>query len=110
MIRLQVSRGSFMRFMRFFWKNLGYFIPKSTTYSFTAKRLPEFQTVGVISLLPKGDKSKEFLDNWRRISMQNSIYKLINSVLPSIIRPDQIGFVKGHYIGDCNRNTYDIMQ
>ena len=69
-------------------------------------------------LFQKGDKPKQFLDNWRPITLQNSIYKLIsgviakriNGVLPDIIHSDQSGFVNGRYIGDCIRNTYDILQ
>ena len=87
-------------------------------YSFIINKLPSSQTIGIISLLPKGEKPKQFLENWRPITLQNSIYKLmssvianrINLVLPSIIHNDQSGFVNGRYIGDCIRNTFDIMQ
>ena len=105
-------------FYKVFWKFFGPLIVKSANYSFSVGILPESQTVEIISLIPKGDKPKQFLDNWRPITLQNSIYKLIsgviakriNGVLPDIIHSDQSGFVNGRYIGDCIRNTYDILQ
>ena len=53
------------------------------------------QDIGIISLIPKGDKPKELLDSWRPITLLNCIYKLlsgvlanrINKVLPNIIPP-----------------------
>ena len=112
------SSGFTYAFYKVFWKFFGPLIVKSANYSFSVGILPESQTVGIISLIPKGDKPKQFLDNWRPITLQNSIYKLIsgviakriNGVLPDIIHSDQSGFVNGRYIGDCIRNTYDILQ
>ena len=97
---------------------MGGIIHSAITFSFSINKLSSSQTIGIISLLPKSDKPKQFLENWRPITLQNSIYKLlssalayrINLVLPSIIHNVQSGFVNGRYIGDCLRNTFDIMQ
>ena len=105
-------------FYKCFWRYLGKTILNAMKYSFIINKLPSSQTIGIISLLPKGEKPKQFLENWRPITLQNSIYKLmssvisnrINLVLPTIIHNDQSGFVNGRYIGDCIRNTFDIMQ
>jgi len=65
------------------------------------------QTIGIISLIPKSDKPKEYLDSWRPLPLLNSIYKIIsgilakrlNGILPQIIHQDQCGFVpSGRYI------------
>jgi hypothetical protein len=105
-------------FYKCFWRYLGRTILNAMKYSFIINKLPSSQNIGIISLLPKGEKPKQFLENWRPITLQNSIYKLISSVianrinfvLPTIIHSDQSGFVNGRYIGDCIRNTFDIMQ
>ena len=112
------SSGFSYGFYKFFWLQLGPFILKAAYYSFNIGKLPSSQTVGVISLIPKGEKPKELLDSWRPLTLQNSIYKLIsgviaqriNTVLPTIIHTDQCGFVPGRYIGDCIRTTYDVIE
>jgi len=88
-----------------------------TNLSYAENKLPASLTKGVISLLPKGKKDKELLDNWRPITLLNCSYKIIsgviakrlNSVLPSIIHKDQCGFVKNRHMGDCLRKTYDTL-
>ena len=76
------------------------------------------QRLGIITLIPKGDKDKTFLKNWRPLTLLNSIYKMVSGVIAERIRPtldtiihgDQKGFVAGRYIGEAIRSTYDIMQ
>jgi len=62
---------------------------------------------GLITLIPKtGDRSK--LGNWRPITLLGCIYKILakalagrlQTFLPSIIRPNQTGFVEGRSILD----------
>ena len=58
------------------------------------------------------------MSNWRPISLLNTTYKILSGalserlkkVLPQIIHEDQKGFVAGRYIGECIRNTYDIIE
>ena len=64
------------------------------------------QKRGSITLIPKGQKDKRELGNWRPITLLNTLYKLISSilakkikkVLPRIIRAEQKGFVDGRNI------------
>ena len=73
--------------------------------------------MGIITIIPKGEKDKRFLTNWRPLTLLNTLYKLISGciaerikpVLDDIIHPDQKGFVPGWYIGEVIRTTYDIM-
>ena len=72
---------------------------------------------GIITCLPKGDKPRYFLKNWRPISLLNTVYKIasgsiaarLKSVLDKLIHPDQTGFIAGRYIGENTRLIYDIM-
>ena len=60
------------------------------------------QRRGVITLLPKEDSNLSLLSNWRPITLLNTDYKIaskviakrIERVLPSIIHPDQTGFME----------------
>ena len=71
---------------------------------------------GIISLIPKKDKDKKYLKNWRQISLLNNDYKIVTKaldlrlekVLPTIISPNQTGYVKGRYIGESFRIVTDI--
>ena len=75
------------------------------------------QKEGIIICLPKPDKPKEYLSNWRPITLLNVIYKIgsscianrIKSVLTKLINEDQTGFVKNRFIGDNLRLIYDII-
>ena len=79
--------------------------------------LSSTQKEGVITCIPKGDKPKQFLKNWRPISLLNISYKLaascianrLKSVLPSIINHEQTGFLSERYIGENTRAIYDLM-
>ena len=67
--------------------------------------------------IPKGDKPREYIKNWRPISLLNVVYKIgsacianrLKPVLPSLINDDQTGFMKNRYIGDNVRLIYDII-
>ena len=68
--------------------------------------------------MPKPNKDKKLLSNWRPITLLNQCYKILSGVLaerikptlPSVINQDQKGFVKGRYIGECIRTTYDVIE
>ena len=76
------------------------------------------QRRGVITLLPKEDSNLLLLSNWRPITLLNMDYKIaskviakrIEHVLPSIIHPNQTGFMKGRYIDQNIRLINDIIQ
>ena len=80
-------------------------------------QLSDQQRQGVITLLPKGKKSKMDLKNWRPITLLTTLYKIISGtiaervkkVLPHIIGEDQKGFVDGRYMGEVTRTLYDTI-
>ncbi|MCU7800901.1 MAG: hypothetical protein KZQ70_12335, partial [gamma proteobacterium symbiont of Lucinoma myriamae] len=111
------SDGFSANFYKFFWRDIGYFLIRSLNYGFSLGELSVSQKQGVITCIPKGDKDKLYLKNWRPISLLNTAYKLasacianrIKTVLPNIINEDQTGFISGRFIGENIRTLYDIM-
>ena len=78
---------------------------------------PDLQKQGIITCIPKPDKSRFFnLKNWRPISLLNVVYKMassviansLKSVLQNVIHQDQKGFISGRFIGENVRLIYDI--
>ena len=109
--------GLLSSFLNSFWQDIGHFIIRSINYSYDFGELSTTQKEGIITCLPKGDKPKEYLKNWRPISLLNNVYKLasaviasrIKTVLPHIINRDQTGFISGRYIGENIKMLYDLM-
>ena len=77
-------------------------------YAYKTDSLSVTQKQGIITCIPKPNKSRHFLKNWRPISLLNVIYKLASSVianrikpvLDSIVHEDQKGFIAGRFIGE----------
>ena len=75
------------------------------------------QLSGIITCIPKGDKIRNTVKNWRPITLLNSVYKFYSSIiaerikkiLPKLIHPDQKGFVNNRFIGENTRLMYDII-
>ena len=79
--------------------------------------LSSTQKEGVIICLPKGQKDKYYLKNWRPISLLNVSYKIasavianrLKTILNKLIHEDQTGFISGRFIGENIRTLYDLM-
>jgi len=112
------SSGYTFEFYKFFWRNIKHHIIKAVTYAFDNNKLAASQSIGMINIIPKDEKDKRYLKNWRPLCLLNSLYKLISGTLAERIKPnldtiihsDQKGFVSGRYIGEVVRTTYDIIQ
>ena len=112
------SSGFTGSFFKLFWRNLKWFIIHALNFAYETGNLSLSQKLGVIILLPKPNKDKSLLSNWRPISLLNQVYKILSGILaerlkptlPDIVNPDQKGFVKGRFIGECIRTTYDIIE
>ena len=112
------SDGFTVEFLKVFWKKLGHFIVRSINFGFLNKELSITQKQGIITCLPKGDKPRQFMKNWRPITLLNNIYKIasasianrLKQILNKLISSDQTGFIQGRYIGENTRLIYDIMQ
>ena len=109
---------SLPNFSNFFWIDLGSFLVKSINHGFEIGLLSITQREGVITCIPKGDKSKKYLKNWRPISLLNVTYKIasgciaqrIRNILPQIISSDQSGFMTGRSTADNIRPFYDVLK
>ena len=90
---------------------------KLINFSFQKQELTELQKQSLITLLPKPGKDTTLLENWRPISLLNVDYKIITKfianrikkVIPNIIHESQTGFMKGRYIGENIRLTYETL-
>ena len=111
------SDGFTVEFFKFFWSDIGHFIVKALNNSFQLGELALTLKEGIITCIPKGDKPKQFLKNWKPVSLLNVTYKIASSciasrlknVLPHLIDSDQTGFLAGRYIGENIRLLYDLM-
>ena len=104
-------------FYKEFSKDLNIWILNYIHYTYQEKTLSYMQRRGAITLIPKGQKDKSDLGNWRPITLLNTLYKLISAimakkikkVLPRIIGHEQKGFVDGRNIADAIRGVYDTI-
>ena len=90
---------------------------RAVNENFNNKAFSPSQLQGVITCIPKGDKNRKQLKNWRPIFLLNSSYKLVSScianrikpILPYVIESQQKGFIKGRNIAECTREIYDFL-
>ena len=57
------ASGFTNEFFKFFWRDIKLFVVKSAEYSFKNNRLSASKSLGIINIIPKGDKDKRFLSN-----------------------------------------------
>ena len=111
------STGFTNEFYKFFWRDIKHFVIRAVNYSFSKGSLGVTQKLGSISIIPKGEKDKRYIANWRPLTLLNTLYKLVSGciadrikpTLNKLINPDQKGFVSGRYIGEVIRSTYDTL-
>ena len=104
-----------LEFYKFFWTDLGVFVVKALNEGFTKKLMSATQREGL--MIPKGDKTRKPIQNWRTIKLLNVVYKLapaaianrVKSILTKLIHPDQCGFMAGRLTGDNTRLIYNVL-
>ena len=80
------------------------------------EELPITLRLRIIALIPKGDKDQRFINNWRPLTLLETLYKLISATLANQLKPtldkiigkSHMAYIPGRYIAKCTRNTYDI--
>ena len=110
--------GFSSEFFKVFWKKIGIFVMRSVNHSYNIGELSLIQRQGIITLIPKENKSRQKITNYRPICLLNTVYKIastsianrIKTVIDKLISRDQSGFISGRYIGDNTRLVYDLMQ
>ena len=109
--------GFTTNFYKFFWTDLKNLLYETLTYSFQQGELPCGLRRGVLSLIPKKDKDLRYLKSWRPVSLLATDYKILakalsirlEQVMPSLISCDQVGYIKGRFIGENVRIIEDIL-
>ena len=107
-----------MNFYKVFWEDIKALLRKAFNLCFVNGELSTLMKRGVITLLPKKDKDKLHLKNWRPITLLNNDYKILakvlanrlKKVLPFLIDFDQTGFLKNRYIGENIRLLKDVIR
>ena len=107
--------GMSYAFFKKHWAFFGPLLIKVYDESFARGTLPQFFSRGAISLLPKPNKDKTLLNNWRPITLLECCYKIlsatlaarINTVICKIVHNSQKGFIPGRNIVENVRLMYD---
>ena len=81
------STGFPNEFYKMFWRDLKLFVLNSINHSLSSGKLSISQRMGIVTLIPKGNKDKTYLSNWRPLTLLNSIYKMISAVRAQRIKP-----------------------
>ena len=105
-------------FYKVFWRQLGTFVVRAINSGFQEGELSVTQQHGLIVCIPKESKCRNYLKNWRPITLLNTVYKIasgcianrIKKVLDKLINTDQTGFIEGRFIGENTRLVYDVLQ
>ena len=87
-------------------------------FGYVNGELSNTQKEGIITCIPKENKPKHLLKNWRPITLLNTVYKIgsgsianrLKSTLDKLISKEQTGFIPGRYIGENIRLIYDLLQ
>ena len=104
-------------FFKVFWCKLKILILRAFNLFYEKGKLSVTLRQSIINCIPKGDKPRQYLKNWRPISLLTVLYKLLSSVLANrikavldfLISRSQCGFIQGCYIGEATRLIYDVM-
>ena len=95
------SDGFPCEFYKFFWNDIGENVVDSFNYAYNQGQLSIDQRRGLITLLPKKDKDRLLLKNWRPVALLNTDYKILAKTLANrlkpyleqLIHPDQTGYI-----------------
>ena len=100
-----------------FINKIGSLLVDAFNYALKVGRMHPSSRNGIISLIPKKNKSPSLLANWRPIILLCTDYKLLAKIisnrirknLDSIIGKSQNGFIPGRNINTCLRSTLDVL-
>ena len=106
-----------IEFYKTFWPLIGDYMVKSFNEAYDNKEMSSSQRQAIITLIEKKGKDRNYLENWRPISLTNVDAKIASKViaariipvLPEIITSTQTGYVKGRFIGEAVRSIIDVM-
>lgn len=106
-----------IEFYKKFWPLIRDFMLNSFNEAYDNKEMSSSQRQASITRIEKKGKDRNYLENWRPISLTNVDAKIVSKViaariipvLPEIITSTQTGYVKGRFIGEAVRSIIDVM-
>ena len=101
--------GFTTNFYKFFWPDLKNLLIDTYRYTFTNGSLSNDQKRGIINIIPKEGKDLRYLRNWRPLSLFNTDYKILTKTLSNRLQSEQVGYIKGRYMGENIRLIKDLM-
>lgn len=110
--------GITAEFYLYFWNLVSKPLLDCYKESYKEGEMCTSQKQSVISLIEKPGKNKMNIKNWRPISLINVDAKIISKclamrmqeVLPDIIHPNQVGYVKNRFIGEGILTIQNVLQ
>ena len=104
-------------FYKVFWSKLKKIITQAFQHAYKVGSLSVTLRHSILICLPKKNKPRHFLKNWRPLAMLSVLYKMLSgtlanrlhNVLNLLVSNSQSAFIKDRFIGDNTRLTYDIM-
>ena len=91
---------------KFFWTDIGEFLINSFNEAFNKGQLSLTQKQAIITLIPKGNKPREFLGNWCPLSLLNVDYKLLSGVFAKQLKT--VLNKKAFYKADILGKTFEL--
>ena len=112
------SSGFTRAFYKAVWPVLKYIVHKTINSIYDDIKLPDSLRFGIVNIIPKGQKDQRHLSNWRPLTLLNTLYKLINSILAEriktvlniILGPHQKSYIPGRFISEATKNTFDVIE
>ena len=109
--------GISSEFLKVFWKKLKVLVANAINMCYSKGELSISLRKSVITCLPKENKDRKLIKNWRPISLLCVIYKLASAAISERLKPlldilisqSQSGFIQGRRIGESTRLMYDLM-
>ena len=104
-------------FYKAFWSTLKTLVFKPINAIFVSNELPSSLHFGIVNIIPKGSKDQRHLSNWRPLTLLNTLFKLISSILAErhkkqlnrILGPHQKANIPDRFISDATKNCYDTI-
>ena len=99
-----------IEFYKTFWPIIGVFMTfDSISEAYDYNALSSSQQQAIISLIDKNGQDRNYLENWRPISLTSVGTKIVSKViaariipvLPQTINSTQTGYVKSRFIGEA---------
>ena len=95
-----------------------YIVHKTISSIYDDNELPDSLRFGIVNIIPKGQKDQSHLSNWRPLTLLNTLYKQISSILAEHLKtvlnrklgPHQKAYFPGRFISEATKNSLDVIE